>query len=63
MIPIKKETITDDKEIITYKVKFIDTYRFKRGNLATHVDNLSEINNKYCEAYLERKNLLSQWMI
>ena len=30
-VPIKKETINDNKETITYKIKFIDTYRFMRG--------------------------------
>ena len=42
---------------ITYKLKFIDTFRFMHGSLATHVDNFSENNNKECKTCLERKNI------
>ena len=59
-VPIKKETINDNKEPITYKIKFIDTYRFMRGSLAAHVDNLSEVNNKYCRSCEKRKNIKSE---
>ena len=30
----------------TYRLKFIDSYRFMQGLLSNLVDNLSEINNK-----------------
>ena len=53
---IKKDII--DGEIITYKIKFIDTYRFMRCSLSGLADNLSEINIKDCKKYRERKNLL-----
>ena len=39
-VPVKKESIEDTNEAITYKLKFIDTCKFMRGSLATHVDNL-----------------------
>ena len=32
-----------DKETITYKLKFIDSYRFMQSSLGSLVDNLSEI--------------------
>ena len=54
---LKTETIIDNNETITCKIKFIDTYRFIRGSLATHVDNLSEINNKDCKTCIVRKNI------
>ena len=54
-VPIKKLCINDNKETITYKLRFIDTYRFMRGSLATHVDNMSEIKNKDCKTFIERK--------
>ena len=43
MITIKK--IKKDK-IVTYKLKFIDSYRFMQDSLLNLVDNLSEINDK-----------------
>ena len=43
MITIKK--IKKDK-IVTYKLKFIDSYRFMQDSLSNLVDNLSEINDK-----------------
>ena len=43
-VPIKKEII--DGEIITYKIKFIDSYRFMLCSLSGLVDNLAEINIK-----------------
>ena len=52
-IPIKKEH--DDGKTITYKIKFIDSYRFMQSKLPDLVDNLSEINNKNCKTCMERK--------
>ena len=43
MITIKK--IKKDK-IVTYKLKFIDSYRFMQDSLSNLVDNLSKINDK-----------------
>ena len=31
---------------VTYRLKFIDSYRFMQDSLSNLVDNLSEINNK-----------------
>ena len=39
-VPIKKQL--DNGESITYKIKFIDSYRFMPTSLSTLVDNLSE---------------------
>ena len=56
--PIKKEINNKDKIIeITYKIKFIDSYRFMSTSLSKLVDNLSEVllNNKCvnCESCLD----------
>ena len=39
--PIKKKIENKDLEI-TYKIKFIDSYRFMASSLSKFVDNLSE---------------------
>ena len=39
-VPIKKEL--DNGKSITYKIKFIDSFRFKSSSLSNLVDNLSE---------------------
>ena len=44
-VPIKKEHDNDSVETITYKIKFIDSFRFMPSKLSNFVDNLSEINN------------------
>ena len=44
-VPIKKD---DNSKKITYKLKFIDSYRFMQSKLSDLVDNLSEINKKEC---------------
>ena len=47
-VPIKKEIDNKDLEI-TYKLKFIDSYRFMSSSLSKPVDNLSEgIHNNKC---------------
>ena len=43
------------KKTITYKLKFIDSYRFMQSKLSDLVDNLSEINEKECLKCMERK--------
>ena len=56
-VPIKKERDNDSGETITYKIKFIDSFRFMPSNLSNLVDNLSEINNKDCKTCMEREIL------
>ena len=47
-VPIKKKIENKDLEI-TYKIKFIDNYRFMSSSLSKLVDNLSEgIHNNKC---------------
>ena len=43
---IKKEL--DNSKTITYKLKFIDSFRFMSTSLSSLVDNLSEIYSKKC---------------
>ena len=54
-VPIKRERDNDSGETITYKIKFIDSCRFMPIKLSNLVDNLSEISNKDCKTYMERK--------
>ena len=61
-VSIKKERDNDCGETITYKIKIIDSrhrYRFMPSKLPNLVDNLSEIDNKDCKIYMERKNIKS----
>ena len=44
-VPIKED---DNSKKITYKLKFIDSYRFMNSKLSDLVDKLSEINKKEC---------------
>ena len=50
-VPLKKE---NDKKI-TYKLKFIDSYRFISTSLSNLVDNLSGVYDKECKKCMERK--------
>ena len=43
-VPIKKERDDDTNETTTYKIKFIDTFRFMHSSLSNLVDNLSKNN-------------------
>ena len=45
-VPISKEL--DNGKTITYKLKFIDSFRFMSTSLSSLVDNLSEIYSKSC---------------
>ena len=54
-VPIKKETTKKDKDgndrikKISYKIKFIDSYRFMSTSLSNLVNNLSEgVHNDKC---------------
>ena len=57
-VPIKKKH-NDSGEIITYKIKFINSCRFMPSKLSNLVDNLSEINKNNCKTCIE-KNILNQ---
>ena len=47
-VPIKKKIENKDLEI-TYKIKFIDSYRFMTSSLSKLFDNLSEgVHNNKC---------------
>ena len=52
-VPIKKEL--DNGKIITYKLRFIDSFRFMSISLSKLVDNLSEIYKKDCKGCKERR--------
>ena len=45
----------DNNKTITYKLKFIDSFRFMLTSLSSLVDNLSEIFKKECKGCEERK--------
>ena len=51
--PLKKEN--DNGEIIIYKLKFIDSYRFMQTLLSNLVDNLSGVFDKECKKCIKRK--------
>ena len=52
-VSVKKEL--DNVKTITYRLKFIDSYRFMSDSLPSLVDNLSEINKKERQSCKERK--------
>ena len=52
-ITIKKEH--DNDKTTTYKIKFIDSYRFMQSKLSDLLDNLSGVYNKECKSCMERK--------
>ena len=41
-----KDNDNDKAKTVTYRIKFIDSYRFMQGSLTILVDNLSEVNLK-----------------
>ena len=65
-VPMKKKFDNKDLEI-TYKIKFIDSYRFMSSSLSKLVDNLSEgiHNNKCldCESHLDYIKIKKKWKI
>ena len=64
LVPIKKEIKNKNKITeITYKIKFIDSFRFMSSSLSKLVDNLSEgphnnkcLDCKSCLHYIKTKN-------
>ena len=42
---------------ITYKLKFVDSYRFMLTLLSNLVDNLSGVYDKECKKCMERKKI------
>ena len=58
-VPIKKEL--NNGKIVTYKLKFIDSYRFMKSSLSDLVDNTFEVfKSKECISCTERKKKLIQ---
>ena len=58
-VTIKKEL--DNGKTITYKLKFIDSFRFRADKLSDLIDNLSEICKKECKGYMERRKIKSEY--
>ena len=56
-VPISKEL--DNGKTITYKLKFIDSFRFMSTSLSSLVDNLSEIYKKEYEGCQEKGKIKS----
>ena len=55
LVPLKKEN--DNGKKTTYKLKFIDSYRFMSTSLSNLVDNLSGVYDKECKKCMERKKI------
>ena len=49
----------DNTKTITYKLKFIDSFRFMSTSLSSLVDNLSEIYKKECKGCEEKRKIKS----
>ena len=56
-LPISKEL--DNGKTITYRLKFIGSFRFMSTSLSIIVDNLSEIYKKECKVCKERRKIKS----
>ena len=54
-LPLKKEN--DNGKKITYKWKFIDSYRFMSTSSSNLVNNLSGVYDKECKKCVERKKV------
>ena len=60
-VPIKKEL--DNSKTVTYKLNFIDSFRFMSTSLSSLVDNLSD--RFHCDKCIDRKSSLDnpRWSI
>ena len=60
-VPIKKEITKKDKIVkISYKIKFIDSYRFTSTSLSKLIDNLSEgLHNDMCKDCMSYLNYMT----
>ena len=56
-MPIKKEL--DNYKTITYKLKFIDSFRFMSPSLSSLVDNLSQIYKEECKGCKKKRKIKS----
>ena len=56
-VPIKKEL--DNNKTITYRLKFIDSFRFMWTSLSSLADNLSEIYKKEWKVCEKRRKIKS----
>ena len=54
-MPLKKEN--DNCKKITYRLKFIDSYRFMLTSLSNLVNILSGVYDKECKRRMERKKI------
>ena len=52
-VPIKKKH--DNNKTITYRLKFIDRFRFMSTSLSSFVDKLSEIYKRECKRCEEKR--------
>ena len=62
-LPFKKEVLNNngDSKTITYKLKFIDSFRFMQDSWSNLVDNTSEIfNSKECKSCIEKLKINSE---
>ena len=62
-VPIKNEFIDNngDNKTITYKIKFIDSFRFMSDSLSNLVNNTSEnFNSKECKSCIEKLKINSE---
>ena len=53
----------DNSETIktnTYKLKFVNSFKFTPTSLSSLIDNLSEINKEECKACMNGKNIKSE---
>ena len=60
-VPIQKEL--DNGKSITYKIKFIDSFRFMSCSFSTLIDNLSDINCEKCDNKCEYIGFIHNYML
>ena len=52
--------VNKNGKLITYKIKFIDNYRFMQSKLSDFTDNLTEISIKDCKKCMEGNKIKSE---